>query len=238
MSLTTSLDQTEREADLRAGIILASLSIAWMVVEAAASIALGIAARSLLLTAFGADSLIELASAAVVLLRLRAESAGAAGGERAESLERRAGKLAGACLCLLAVYVLICSVWGLLAHRATDTRMSVWGILIGVVATVAMPILAKRKLRVAERLGSHSLRADAVESIACGYFSVILIVGLAATRLLGWWWLDSVAALAFVPFLIKEAREAMTGVCSCAGDTQDEAANGRRQGGIDAHPNE
>jgi divalent metal cation (Fe/Co/Zn/Cd) transporter len=39
------------------------------------------------------------------------------------------------------------------------------------------------------------------------------MVGLAATWLLGWWWLDSVAALVLIPFLIKEGRAAVRGDC-------------------------
>jgi len=64
-------------------------------------------------------------------------------------------------------------------------------------------------------LQSRALRADAMEAITCGYLSVVLVVGLAATRLFGWWWLDSIASLALVPFLIKEGREAVTGECRC-----------------------
>jgi divalent metal cation (Fe/Co/Zn/Cd) transporter len=57
-----------------------------------------------------------------------------------------------------------------------------------------------------------------MESITCGYLSIVLMVGLAATRVFGWWWLDSVAALALIPFLIKEGREALRGECSCCVD--------------------
>jgi hypothetical protein len=67
------------------------------------------------------------------------------------------------------------------------------------------------------------LRADAVESIVCGYLSIVLVIGLAATRILGWWWLDSVAALGLIPFIIKEAREAIRGDHCCSklpGSTQ------------------
>jgi len=78
-----------------------------------------------------------------------------------------------------------------------------------------MPILAAYKLKVAARLNSRALRADAVESSTCGYLSIVLMIGLAATRLLGWWWLDSIAALALIPFLAKEAREAISGECDC-----------------------
>jgi len=38
---------------------------------------------------------------------------------------------------------------------------------------------------------------------------------LAATWLLGWWWLDSVAALGLIPFLVREARAAISGECDC-----------------------
>jgi divalent metal cation (Fe/Co/Zn/Cd) transporter len=78
-----------------------------------------------------------------------------------------------------------------------------------------MPILAGYKLKVAARLNSRALRADAVESITCGYLSIVLMIGLAATGLLGWWWLDSVAALALIPFLIKEAQAAISGGSCC-----------------------
>src|SRR5207249_11951944 len=93
---------------------------------------------------------------------------------------------------------------------------SAWGILIGLVAKVGTPILAGYKLKVAARLNSRALRADAIEAITCGYLSIVLMIGLAATRILGWWWLDSVAALALIPFLIKEAREAVRGEECCA----------------------
>jgi len=79
-----------------------------------------------------------------------------------------------------------------------------------------MPILAGFKLKVAARLNSRALRADAIESITCGYLSIVLMVGLAATWLFGWWWLDSVAALALIPFLIKEGRAAISGKECCA----------------------
>jgi divalent metal cation (Fe/Co/Zn/Cd) transporter len=63
----------------------------------------------------------------------------------------------------------------------------------------------------ANAIGSASLRADAAESIACGYLSGVVLVGLLAQWATGAWWVDSVSALALTPFLIKEAREAWDG---------------------------
>jgi divalent metal cation (Fe/Co/Zn/Cd) transporter len=170
----------------------------------------------LLLEAFGIDSVIELFSAAVLLWRLLVEASGTATSEHVDLVEDRAARLVGYSLYALVAYVVLNSGYGLfVAKRITDTHESVWGILIGAVAKVGMPILAAFKLKVAARLNSRALRADAIESITCGYLSIVLMIGLAATRLLDWWWLDSVAALALIPFLIKEAHAAISGECDC-----------------------
>jgi len=205
-----------------------------MTVEGAAALLLGWASKSLLLEAFGIDSLIELFSGGVLLWRLRAETSGAATSEHVEAVERRAAKWVGYSLYALVAYVAFNSGYGLfIAKRITDTHESAWGILIGVVAKVGMPILAGYKLRVAARLNSRALRADAVESIVCGYLAIVLMVGLAATRILGWWWLDSVAALVLIPFIIKEARAAISGEpCSaCDGASLDRSISDKKRGG-------
>src|SRR2546427_13053899 len=208
---------TASRADaVRLAVLLTYITLGWMTIEGAAALLLGWASRSLLLEAFGIDSVIELFSAAVLLWRLRIEAGGTATSEHVNFVERRAARLVGYSLYALVIYVVLNSGYGLfIAKRITDTHESVWVILIGLVAKIGMPILAAYKLKVAARLKSRALRADAVESITCGYLSIVLMVGLAATRVLGWWWLDSVAALALIPFLIKEGREAIRGEC-CA----------------------
>ena len=216
------LEETEsqlvasRSADIQLALWLTYITIGWMTIEGAASLLLGWASKSFLLEAFGIDSVIELFSAAVLLWRLRVEASGTATSEHVNLVEHRAAGLVGYSLYVLVAYVLLNFGYGLfIAERMTDTHESVWGILIGAVAKVGMPILAAYKMKVAARLNSRALRADAIESITCGYLSIVLMIGLAATRLLGWCWLDSVAALALIPFLIREARAAISGECGC-----------------------
>jgi divalent metal cation (Fe/Co/Zn/Cd) transporter len=205
-----------RERDLRLALLLTYITLGWMTIEGAASLLLGWASNSLLLEAFGIDSVVELFSGSVLLWRLRVEVSGTASVDHAEEVEHRAARYVGYSLYVLAAYVLVNSGYGLfITKRVTDTHESAWGILIGLVAKIGMPILAGYKLVVAARLNSRALRADAIESITCGYLSIVLMVGLAATRVLGWWWLDSVAALALIPFLIKEGREAIRSECAC-----------------------
>jgi len=206
----------QRSDDIRLALALTYITLGWMTIEGAASLLLGWASKSLLLEAFGIDSVIELFSATVLLWRLRVEASGTATSEHVNLVEHRAARLVGYSLYALVAYVVLNSSDGLfIAKRITDTHESVWGIFIGAVAKVGMPILAGYKLKVAARLNSRALRADAIESITCGYLSIVLMTGLAATRLLGWWWLDSVAALALIPFVVKEARAAISGECGC-----------------------
>ncbi|MGI8438288.1 MAG: cation transporter [Chthoniobacterales bacterium] len=206
----------ERSADLRFALWLTYITIGWMTIEGAASLLLGWLSRSLLLEAFGVDSVVELFSAGVLLWRLQVEASGLADEDRVDAVERRAARWVGYSLYALVAYVFFTSYYGLfVVQRVTDTHESAWGIVIGLIAKIGMPILAGYKLKVAARLHSRALRADAMEAITCGYLSIVLMVGLAATRLFGWWWLDSVAALALIPFLLKEGRAAIRGECDC-----------------------
>jgi divalent metal cation (Fe/Co/Zn/Cd) transporter len=75
-----------------------------------------------------------------------------------------------------------------------------------------MWLLAKAKMRVAGQIGSQALRADAVESITCGYLSGVVLIGLLVQLSMpGWWWVDSLASLAIVVLLVREGREAWQG---------------------------
>jgi divalent metal cation (Fe/Co/Zn/Cd) transporter len=83
-----------------------------------------------------------------------------------------------------------------------------------VIALLAMPImlvLARRKIALETQLGSRAMRADAVESITCGWLSLVVVAGLVANFLLDAWWVDTVTSLAIVGFVVKEAREAWSG---------------------------
>lgn len=180
------------------------LTAGWMMIEAAVAIGAGIVAHSLTLIAFGIDSIIELLSAVVLLWRLAVEIKH--GKEFSEATERFASKIGGALLLLLTVYVVASAGWGLWSR--TGQVFSTAGLIVAALAIPVMYLLAKAKLRIADQIGSRALRADAIESVTCGYLSLVVVVGLLAELALNAWWIDSVSALALVPFLVKEAREA------------------------------
>jgi divalent metal cation (Fe/Co/Zn/Cd) transporter len=180
------------------------LTISWMILEAAIAIGAGVAAHSLLLIAFGIDSFIELFSASVLIWRLYVELR--RGRSLSEKAERQAGRFAGGLLFALAVYVVTAAAFGLWRHQGAE--FSMLGLLMAVAAIPIMYVLARRKLLLAEALRSRALRADAAEGFACSWLSLAVVVGLAAQRTVGAWWVDPVASLTIVYFLIKEAQEA------------------------------
>ena len=92
---------------IRTAFRLEYLTLAWMSVESTVAIGSGLAAGSLTLTAFGIDSLIELASAGVLLWRLNVELR--RGAQFAETAERRASRIAGGLLLVLAIYAVVSS---------------------------------------------------------------------------------------------------------------------------------
>jgi divalent metal cation (Fe/Co/Zn/Cd) transporter len=184
-----------------------AITIVWMTVEAAISLFAAWRAVSPALLAFGGDSAIELLSAVVVLWRFRTKVA-------QERAERRAARIAGALLFVLAACVVVSSVMALLGYA--EPRPTLLGIAILIVAAVFMPVLAREKRRLSVQTGSAALRADAAESALCGYLSLIALAGLAVNGIWRVKWADPVAALAIAPLVLWEAREAIRGKpCGC-----------------------
>jgi len=205
----------------RTGLWLVGATLAYNVVEAGIALAAGAAAESIALLGFGLDSGIEVAAAAVLLWRLRLETRGA-DGERLERAERRVHRFVGGTFLALALYVSGQAVWMLWAQDAPEE--SLVGIVLAAASLAIMPLAAWGKLRAAREIGSAALRAEARETLACSYLSFALLLGLAANAAAGWWWADPIAALAMVPWLIREGLEGIRGE-SC-----EEGCEGRSPG--------
>jgi hypothetical protein len=171
-------------------------------------------ARSLSLLAFGIDSVIELISACVLLWCLTVELRH--GQTFSEQAERTASRIGGGLLFALALYVVLGAVLGFWQGHGQD--FSAAGLALTIAAMPIMWWLSRRKLALAEQLGSRALRTDAMESITCGYLSGAVVDGLLMQLVLGAWWVDGVTSLAIVYFLVKEGREAWEGDGCCADD--------------------
>jgi len=155
---------------------------------------------------------IELISAGLLIWRLSVELR--RGQAFSESAERLVSRIGGGLLFALAAYVVVSAGWSLWTKHGAE--FSVPGLLISVLVIPIMRYLARRKIALADRLGSRALRTDAVESITCGWLSLVVVVSLVGQGVLGVWWVDAFGSRAIVWFLVKEGREAWAGdECAC-----------------------
>jgi divalent metal cation (Fe/Co/Zn/Cd) transporter len=174
------------------------ITLAWMTLECGGSLFAAARAHSVALLAFGSDSLIELLSAAVVLLQFL---------PRLPLKKAYAERVAAILLFLLAGAVV--AIAGL-AYR-TPKETSYLGIAITALALVAMPMLARLKRRQARAMNNRALAADATQSATCAYLAAVTLVGLLAYAVWRVSWVDTVAALAAVPILLVEGKRTWRG---------------------------
>lgn len=204
-----------RDASLKKACQLEYLTVGWNVIEGVVAVSAALAAGSVALLGFGLDSFVESTSGLILLWRLsRERSAAEASTDDVEQLDRRAHRLVGATLVLLAVYI------------AADSLVALWnrehpepsfvGLVLVTVSIAVMWWLAMAKRSVARTLGSRALEADSFQTLACWWLSLVALVGLGANAAFGWWWADPVSALGIAVFVLREGREAWRGeTCGC-----------------------
>ena len=184
---TTNADN--RSQAVTRAIRLNRITIGYNVVEAVVALAAGISAASISLIGFGLDSVIEVTGALIITWRLAQEKRTGC----KQPADRRATKLIAASFFALAAYV----AWHAVSDLVNGERPSAsWvGIVVATASLIVMPWLARQKRKVAVELGSRAQQSEASQTMLCAWLSAVLLVGLGANALLGWWWADPVAAI-------------------------------------------
>ena len=198
----------ERTALVHKGKRLQYFTIIWNSREAVVAIVSGLSAGSISLVGFGFDSLIEVTSGAAVLWRMHLDHP-----ERREHAERISLRIVGGCFVALAAYIAVDSIKSLYQHERPEHSLP--GIVLAIVSLIVMPILSRSKRRVGKELNSGAMQADATQTEFCTYLSAILLFGLGANWLLGWWWADPAAALLMVPLIAKEGLDGLRAKICC-----------------------
>ncbi|MDP2918799.1 MAG: cation transporter [Dehalococcoidia bacterium] len=192
----------------RRGLYLEYITIAYNVLEAVFSILFGALAGSIALIGFGLDSIIESMSAFVLLWRLRKHQD--LSQEAEEKIERRAQRFIAITFFVLGAYVAFEAVRKLATGDASEASLP--GIIIAAASIVSMPVLWHFKYKTGKQINSKALIADSKETLACGFLSVALLIGLGANYLFGFWQADPIAGLIITVFLFREGWEGWTEV--------------------------
>jgi divalent metal cation (Fe/Co/Zn/Cd) transporter len=207
LPLVTGPADSDRDRLVVRARLLAWLGIGWHAVEATIAIAAGIAASSVALVGFGADSIVESIAGFVLIWRFGANR------HASEVAEQRAYRLIAVTFWVIAAYVGVEAIRQLAGGSHPDTS---WiGIGLAIVTLTVMPPLARAKTKVAEGLGSAATKAEGRQNMLCAYLSAGLLLGLGANALLGAWWADPLAALLIAGVAVREGREAWRGEACC-----------------------
>jgi divalent metal cation (Fe/Co/Zn/Cd) transporter len=181
--------------------------IAYHVLEAAVAVGAGLAAGSIALIGFGADSLIEALAGLVVLWLFSGARLGS------PIAERRAQQLIAISFFVLAAYVGVESLRSLLGGH--EPEVSWLGIGLAAFTAWTMPLLAAWKRRLGRALNSSAAVKEASQTQLCAYLSIALLIGLGANALFGLWWMDPAAALFIAAVAVSEGRESWRGEGCC-----------------------
>jgi divalent metal cation (Fe/Co/Zn/Cd) transporter len=201
-----------RPALLRRGLFLEYLTVGWNIVEGIVAMAAALASGSVALLGFGLDSFVESASGSVLIWRLRGEREGM-DHEEIERLEHRAQKLVALSLFGLAAFIAIRAIVALVGQERPDA--SPLGIAVTSLSIVVMWWLARSKRRTAIALGSRAMEADAFQTTACWWLSIVTLAGIGLNAAFGLWWADPIAALGMTYFLVREGRDSWAGEDCC-----------------------
>lgn len=185
--------------------LLAWAAIGYNVAEAVIALAEGARSTSAALLGFGLDSVVEVSAAAAVAWQFAAPDP--------ERREKPALRFIALSFFALAGYVTVESVLALSGVR--EPKHSPIGIALAAASLAVMPVLARAQRRAGREFGSRAAVADAKQTLLCTYLSAVLLAGLVLNAWLGWWWADSVAALAIAGIAAREGTEAWRGDPCC-----------------------
>jgi divalent metal cation (Fe/Co/Zn/Cd) transporter len=186
---------------------LSWFSLGWMTAEGVVGLAAGVAANSIALVGWALGSVIEGLAAIIVIWRFTG------GRTLSEGAERRAQRAVAASFFLLSPYLVVESVRDLGgAHEVTTT---VLGLVVTAVSVVVMPLLGRAKQRLGARLGSEATAGEGMQNLMCAAQAGAVLIGLAVTATLGWFWLDPAIGLLLAGWAIYEGIEAWQGEDCC-----------------------
>ena len=203
-----------RASSLRSATRLEYLTVGWNVIEGIIAVTAAMAAGSVALLGFGLDSFVESTSGLILLWRLTQERGDRhTSPEAIERLDRRAHRLVGATLFLLAAYISVDAGFAIWNSERPET--SVVGIVLVAISVAVMWWLARAKAATARELGSRALEADSFQTMACWWLSIVTLAGIGLNAAFGWWWADPVAALGVAGLVVREGAEAWRGETCC-----------------------
>ena len=178
--------------------MLEYVTLGWNIVGCIIVLFAAYAARSVALTGFGIDSIIEIFASVIVVWQLKSVN---------KDKEKLAEQLIGIAFLLLAFYIAVQSGVVLLNHFHPGT--SVLGMIWLLFTAAAMFALAYGKGRIGKQLGNPVLQKEATVTVIDGLLALAVLLGIMLNYLFGFWWADPAASLVIVYYGVREGLHAL-----------------------------
>ena len=176
-------------ADLRSGLRVSAVSIAWTVVASTVAIGAGLRASSLVLIAFGCTGLLDAAGSVALVVHFRHAL-------KHETFSQRHEQVAFLVVTGGLIVVALATAAESLTRLLTKTEgeQSFAGVGVASASVVVLTLLARRKTALGRAIPSPALFADGLLSTTGAVLAVVTVLGTMLSAL-GWWWADPAAAL-------------------------------------------
>lgn len=198
-------------------------------IEVGVSLTAGFLTGSAALISWGMDSAVEATAAGTMIWRLRGEEQGI-NDEQVRWRKKVALTVLALAFTIAVCFILYEAISGFISQKMPDFNW--WGIGILVFSLFVNPALAWGKYRYGKKLGSATLKYDAIDTMICEYQTVVALAGLGLAKWMGWWWADPVAALLIVPYVAWEGYEAAKDAWSTKTNTSRDGDGGAEQSPI------
>ena len=198
------MNKDQEDKLYKTAILLSIFTIIFNLFEGLASVYFGYKDETLTLFGFGADSFIEMISAAGIYVMVKRIMCNPQ--SHRNKFETTSLQITGMSFYLLSAGLLFSVVVNL--YNGNKPRTAIAGVIIALISIAAMVSLIYGKQYIGKKLNSVPIIADANCTRVCVYMSLVLLISSLIYEMTGFGYMDSIGTIGIIYLSVKEGKEA------------------------------
>ena len=198
------MNKDQEDKLYKSAILLSIFTIIFNLFEGLVSVYFGYKDETLTLFGFGADSFIEMISAAGIYVMVKRIMRNPQ--SQRNKFETTSLQITGMSFYLLSAGLLFSVVVNL--YNGNKPRTAIAGVIIALISIAAMVSLIYGKQYIGKKLNSVPILADANCTRVCVYMSLVLLISSLIYEMTGFGYIDSIGTIGIIYLSVKEGKEA------------------------------
>jgi len=198
------MNKDQEDKLYKSAILLSIFTIIFNLFEGMVSVYFGYKDETLTLFGFGADSFIEMISAAGIYVMVKRIMCNPQ--SRRNKFETTSLQITGMSFYLLSAGLLFSVAVNL--YNGNKPRTAIAGVIIALISIAAMVSLIYGKQYIGKKLNSVPILADANCTRVCVYMSLVLLISSLIYEMTGFGYMDSIGTIGIIYLSVKEGKEA------------------------------